>query len=410
MPHPASSPTSTRPQGVLAPAFGGARRGVVRWSAELGEGRHATDRAGCRAWHHVVPESPLVRADGVVLTDWHGVLRAHDRRGRLLWERDLVRDPTRVWAEFWGRLSYVDAEDGAWLVTREGLLRVAADGELRVVNPAVSGGGFSPGVGRILPWGGFVRSYGTDEHYWTRHWPCQESVVEVLDGEGRVRIGHAMGLAPERVYVLGGRIVAFFYDANDHPSRRGAALVLAQDGSVVERVERGAGEDDRGWRYGVLVAVAAAQGLPEPFVGPDEYRWHAEPPAAVPDGSRAYGVSPVWGETVRLLSFVRGVAPAELARDVSADRPTIDRAGTCYFARVLDDRLWLVGLDGAGERFACPLLDGPRLERYVHPHGGRPAEVWRATRWFHSPTALGPDDSTLVLTNLGPGCCLYCVE
>jgi hypothetical protein len=39
-----------------------------------------------------------------------------------------------------------------------------------------------------------------------------------------------------------------------------------------------------------------------------------------------------------------------------------------------------------------------------------PAQVWRATRWFHSPTALGPDGSTLVLTNLGAGCTLFCIE
>jgi len=68
-----------------------------------------------------------------------------------------------------------------------------------------------------------------------------------------------------------------------------------------------------------------------------------------------------------------------------------------------------VAIEGDATRFACPLLDAPKLERYAYPHGGQPAKVWRQTRWFHSPAVLGPDGTTLVLTNLGEGCTLYCV-
>lgn len=409
MARPAASPSPSRAWGGGPTAFAGARRGEVRWSAELGAGRHAAEPKRLGHWHHLIPGRPLVRGDGVVVTDWHGVLRAHGPDGRLLWERDLVEDPAASWAEFWGRLLYIDEENGAWVETRGGLCRVSADGAVEVVSADLRAGGFSPGVGKILPWGGFARSYGTDENYWTRHWPCQSGVVELLDGTGRVLAEHHVGMAPERSYVVGERIAAFFYDENDRPPVRGAALVLGADGALLERLERREGEEDAAWRRRVLTGVAAAQGLPEPLVGGDEYLWYEEPLITAPDGSCGYRASPIWEETVRLLRFRRGAEPVEVLRDVSADPPAVDRDGVCYATQVRDDKLWLVALEGDAVRFACPLLDGPRLERYAHPHGGRPAKVWRETRWFHSPTALGPDGTTLVLTNLGEGCALYCV-
>ena len=93
------------------------------------------------------------------------------------------------------------------------------------------------------------------------------------------------------------------------------------------------------------------------------------------------------------------------------DGPIADRDGAILLCVREDDVLRLVRVRGGSVEFRCTLQDGIDFGRYAYPHAGLPASVWNATGWFHAPCSIGPDGSTLVVSDVAPGdCVLFCVE
>jgi hypothetical protein len=373
VPRLASSATPIRPP--RASAHPGARHGRIRFRADLGVGRHLQEKNYWQ-WYHCAPRAPLVRADGVVLTDWNGVVVAHGPRGERLWERDLTVEPEKAWHEYWGGLLLVDDADRVWVETTRGLLRLLPDGSEEMVTPNLKAGGFTPGVGTPVP-DGFVRSYGTDEGWYTGHWPCGEGEVERLDDAGRTVRTHAVPLCPAGVRLRNdGHVLAFFTDAV--AGERDLALELDERGELVATHETRAKEDElQAWKRSLL--------------GP-------------PDD---YDVDVAWGRAIRLRHRQHGV----VLEGVAADAPAIDVGSRAYTTRLAGEVLSLVALDDGKSSLEVPLIERAEPSIFHFAHGGRPASTWHDTGWFEAPTVIGAGGSTLVVTNLADGRCeLICVE
>jgi len=395
MPRLAHSPSPVRPAPPRPSAFGGAREGRVRWRVDLGVGRHRQD-ARFRHWYHAVPRAPLVRADGVVLTDWNGIVVAHaPGDGARAWQVDLTVEPEGAWHEYWGGLVLVDVEDHVWVETLAGLTRLAPDGAREIVAPNARAGAFTRGVG--LPVSeGFVSSVGLDEGWYTRHGPCERGAVSLVDDHGELVREHEEPLCPGPVYVRDdGRIIAFFVD--DVAGKREVALELDAGGELVTRHEAaGAREVLEHFRRDVLGDAAPPRVASAPC-----------PRAAVASPGGAVAVDVEWGAAIRLHHERRG----PVLDGVSADAPSVGADGRVYVTRVRDDTLWLVGLDAGVGALEVPLVEHADRSMFAIDFGGRPADQWRRTGWFVAPTAIGPDASTLVVTHLAAGRAeLVCIE
>ena len=395
-----------------ASRFPGARHGRIRWRRSLGVARQDNF-----VWRYQRPSAPLVRGDGAILTDWNGLVRAFSTDGAPQWEHDFVFEPKANWAFHWGGLLLVDDRDRAWVRTRNGLLGVSPSGEVETLVEAAKG----ENPGTPFPGGGFVRVYGTDDGYWTGHSPCAAGRIEVLDDGANLIAAHDVDAAPGayppvRILDDDRAVVLFSYDFAPPPHPR-EEWVVDRMGRVVDRrplAPVGVPAALAGHLYLERNMVQASDGRTIRL--PGERVWGSRQPeefligAEAADGFLAV-LQVAWGTGTR----VRMWSPSggELADVPCAawDGPVVDRDGAMFLCVREGNALRLVLVRGGTVEFRCTLQDGVAFGNYAYPHGGLPSSVWSSTGWFHAPCSIGPDGTTLVVSDVGPGACvLFCVE